>query len=237
MLSVMQKLPETSEFIPLISIYLSAVMSMSAISVCFTIVVLCLHYVKHDHTATIKQPPRFCIMLIRFFFKQKLDTLNNSMVDPMEVAVNKVRTKLNFFNNRTEENSRLLVTLNKQFRNVETRAWTPPPPPPHSSQYPLNYLPIQHRKSIINNGYRSATIRNLYEEMADLIDQVTIKYAQTEDSARSLHVWQLLALSVDRILFWSFLVLTIFFTIVALVVAPSFEGGNHGHEDHKIAKP
>ena len=44
MLSVIQKLPDTSESFPLISIYLTVVMSMTAVTVCISVFVLSLNY-------------------------------------------------------------------------------------------------------------------------------------------------------------------------------------------------
>lgn len=44
MLSVAERLPETSEFIPLLSVYLTVVMAMTSVSVIMTVIVLNLHY-------------------------------------------------------------------------------------------------------------------------------------------------------------------------------------------------
>ena len=54
-LAVVQKLPETSEYLPYISIYIGFVLSVTSLSIIFTVWVLTLHY---KNKQTVKRLPR-----------------------------------------------------------------------------------------------------------------------------------------------------------------------------------
>ena len=79
MLSVIEKLPETSESIPLISMYVSGVLSLTAISICCTVGVLAISY---RGTSNNPEMPKWLYAIVKFLSRKQSDFenfMNNSL--------------------------------------------------------------------------------------------------------------------------------------------------------------
>ena len=224
-------------------------MSMSAISVCLTVLVLSLHY--RPSLGVHRRPPKFCRFLVQMCNKEDLQSALE--ISPADEAIKRVennllryRRSMYEFGMGEDDSSKLIVHMNKGFKGAfsdgtETLAMKPDKTyleettafyknqARNRTRYqtfgyqmlPRMMTAVGLDNKCLSAGNSSARIQNLYEEIADAIDRLTSQYAIEADTARSLKEWQSLARAVDRILFWSFVIITLSSTIALLVVTPA----------------
>lgn len=195
-LAIAEKMPETSDSMPLIGIYLTVVMLMTSISVVMTVMVLNFH-----HRGPFDRPvPEWIRVLVlqklRSFLKMHLQypLNNNGAMLVSNGLVRKLSTK----------KARGLVSDNR---------------------FEEQFFPLQETDFISADG-RSTTTRKsrrsidmqtrLYRTL-----QALLKRQEADAVCQMLaSEWREVARVIDRLLFWIFLICTVIITIVLLVIIP-----------------
>ncbi|CAF1257439.1 unnamed protein product [Adineta ricciae] len=279
MLLIAESMPATSEMVPLIEIYLTAVMAFTSLSIVLTVYVLQLH---HSGPVVIPIPHTFKNTLVRYvapvigmrktieIYAREHNLLETddvyrcfsqrpSLTSDMStrISVNKGRSekqkvkyrqnakqtkdleyddenyndeeemKKEFLPNIPTTNGDLLSisSLNKRHRH------------PHNHQQhrsrraapPIVLIPQQSSSSPIPSSSRSQY--NLFNSNMHLLEK-HLKYLlnkQKLDEERSeiVNEWKLMALIMDRLLFWLFTIFTILSTALCLTIIPILKNAGY----------
>ena len=89
------------------------------------------------------------------------------------------------------------------------------PDPPDYATVTLN---AEQRRAYTNSMRYQVTRTN--EEILHALKKIIERYEKDDNTEAIIYEWRLVALGVDRILFWIFLVGTLSSTIIVLIVAP-----------------
>ncbi|CAG2113693.1 unnamed protein product, partial [Medioppia subpectinata] len=266
MLAISEKLPETSESIPLLGIYLTVVMAITSVSVIMTVIVLNFHYrgpvkkkipswLKTLSTLSNSEPNKYSPQTKIIYFKSQ------------NVANNYKSNSTQLFNamssNLTNEIQHRLLREHSKYKqnaqqttghNMSNSVGGHTPLDPYGGhRYALstesliniedNYkllLNLSRAKScnrIANNmDTRSHTtgstavsvppgaydkLLQAHEELLDIICRYLMWENELKEHESSvIHEWRLLALFIDRILFWIFFIITFCSSVMFLVVIP-----------------
>ncbi|XP_041375144.1 neuronal acetylcholine receptor subunit alpha-10-like [Gigantopelta aegis] len=216
MLAVAENLPETSEFVPLISIYLTIVMALTSLSVIMTVFVLNLHHRGPDKRAipsTIRKlmfgsnssPSAFRQRNDRYRSAEGNFIRNLSLKMTLENIAHELRDERNRENGVPETlpndtHAHTLQGPEKEIRHVFTS-------PDYSHQ--------KHMNSRGRNNPRS------YEDVLLSLTRILDKHENEEKDYEIMQEWRRLAQTVDRILFFIFLFGTVISTFAVLVIAPA----------------
>ncbi|XP_054152689.1 neuronal acetylcholine receptor subunit alpha-10-like [Oppia nitens] len=277
MLAISEKLPETSESIPLLGIYLTVVMAITSVSVIMTVIVLNFHYrgpvkrkipdwIKYitklsnndlseqlnNHSSShrnlsspIPQPPPLTTLIDTYGhrYAQSSESLIN-IEDNYKLLLNISRTKsctrlLNNYNNTTTTTATANTTATGAGK-------TPVISDNHHHQQQQ-----QHQQHVCccsgsscccccsdgdnktacqqHRRHHCANYDKLMTAHEDLIDTMC-RYMLWKSELKAgdsavIHEWRLLALFVDRILFWIFFIITFCSSVMFLVVIPIQQRG------------
>ncbi|ELU14382.1 hypothetical protein CAPTEDRAFT_204309 [Capitella teleta] len=204
-----EDLPETSEFIPLLSIYLTIVMGMTSVSVIMTVFVLNLHHRGPNNTPV---PP----WLHKVFLSRLKDTHNvvfkqNSLYDdffPSGTSQSRFSR-----NHLTIEN--LAQELKHELDTQYAREHDSSPNDKYESDTTQFESSPDHSSTLDQQPACSTTqhiLRALYK--------IVHRYEREDNEEHRVYEWRQLAVIVDRILFWIFLTGTLSSTIIVLIIAP-----------------
>ncbi|KAK2156056.1 hypothetical protein LSH36_223g04042 [Paralvinella palmiformis] len=232
-----EDLPETSEFIPLLSIYLTIVMSMTSVSVILTVFVLNLHYSNPNQ----KRVPRW---LRKIFVRHKgnrrpLFDADKEYYTDVDVDTDDVddyyteSADRHFVKNASlrltieslakdlkedldEDNTQSI--FNELSPSSKENEWTTNCRRPDNSD-DRRQRRVDVQPSTNNVGTPTANLRTS-EQILEALKTVIRRYERDDIQEFIVHEWRQVAVGVDRILFWIFLVGTVTSTIMILVVSP-----------------
>uniref|UniRef100_A0A1I8FH26 Neur_chan_LBD domain-containing protein n=1 Tax=Macrostomum lignano TaxID=282301 RepID=A0A1I8FH26_9PLAT len=237
MLLIAENMPATSEFVPLIGIYLTVTMSTTSLSIVLTVFVLHLHHIGPNDKPV---PPR----LKHFFFNLAARMLCMSSVARYQKRARKRRQK--FEECRQQQ---------QQPEEVELLGTSTSPQPAVADQQPRKsgscngqFLTAaddaimeedNRRGTIANRGATddsptasaataagpSGLARPSSSNRLLCCSDASTKSARLKKRLPQLLIndWRMLAFIVDRMLFWLFLVAAFGSTIVILVIMPLFK--------------
>ncbi|CAF1197274.1 unnamed protein product [Rotaria magnacalcarata] len=241
MLAIAESMPETSEHIPLISLYLTAVMAMTSVSVMMTVLVLNLHYRGPKKN----EIPFWLQQLLSLSIANVVRTISRSK--RLKLYKNReIRLRASFHDSNRNLNTRTRPSANGvllSYMNVnETDTKTPKTNNVHSieiedydAQQSQQQSPMKENKckrpSHLNpeeiilkdrSGSRSSSVATIHDEIQDTLQILLNKQKGIENDQKVTNDWRALATRIDKVLFYIFLLLTIISTLGLLVVVPLF---------------
>lgn len=204
MLLIAENMPPTSEYIPLIGIYLTVIMSMSGLSVVFSVFVLNIHH----RGSLAKCPPKYIKTFAKIMAKVLCMTvrLDNQMNYNTVTSYTSDRS----FLYPSHENEALLQNDIGRHNNM--------------NHVDINEKTNETLTDVMNqNVHMNST--NVFKttfdkELLTYFKQVMLIHDNSMTERRAIHEWQEVARVVDRLSFCLFLLITGTSTIVLLVISP-----------------
>ncbi|KAL1422278.1 hypothetical protein MTO96_022155 [Rhipicephalus appendiculatus] len=209
MLAIAEKMPETSESIPLLGIYLTAVMAITSISVVMTVIVLNFHYRGPSR----KEVPAWLRRLL-------LDKSNRSDLDDDGDGGRRPAADDTF---RLVVDSVVIGGEDRYTRGeyAEHSASNESPSPVIHGDMSRNNASGTARHRRCRGGAASGgSTKRVQEEVLRTLRYLLEKQQREEHLTRTVNEWRQMALVIDRTLFWFFLVITAVSSICFLVVIP-----------------
>ncbi|XP_076061263.1 neuronal acetylcholine receptor subunit alpha-10-like, partial [Oratosquilla oratoria] len=247
MLAIAEKMPETSESIPLIGIYLTAVMTITSISIIMTVIVLNCHYrgpiqrevppwmrrAFLDNSVTGPSSGGFCGRLHRRRRNQANQTNeeNNPHPHPHPRA-HVVTTALygDYSNSIAKDHITKAETIRLTVDGVHDDLKEAAPVEYSSAEDLHTYGWREYNDT---NSYRRSNANSHYspnlaamgtsraqEEIVRALKLLLGRQEQEDADKKRLNEWRTIAIAVDRILFWVFFLVTTVSSVVFLVVLP-----------------
>ncbi|XP_075537182.1 neuronal acetylcholine receptor subunit alpha-10-like [Dermacentor variabilis] len=234
MLAIAEKMPETSESIPLLGIYLTAVMAITSISVVMTVIVLNFHYRGPSR----KEVPAWLRRLLlersssgRGWFSRpaRRKTVGDNHVHfydlPSRTAAAKDRSDDDGDGGRrpADDTFRLVVdsaVIGGEY--AEHSASNESPSPVIHGDVARNNASAtaRHRRCRSGAGAGGGSTKRVQEEVLRTLRYLLEKQQREEHLTRTVNEWRQIALVIDRTLFWFFLIITAASSICFLVVIP-----------------
>ncbi|XP_064608588.1 neuronal acetylcholine receptor subunit alpha-10-like isoform X2 [Liolophura sinensis] len=216
MLAIAENLPETSEFVPLISIYLTIVMSLTSLSVIMTVFVLNLH-----HRGPSKQAVP--VWLRNIFLGRMARLLCLPAGEP---------TYRDYYSGDTAQFLRK-VSLKMTIENMAQELKDDLENGMADTLLDQSGLPFSNEKqesrtnsTLTSDHYRRTNSKNprnvskTNEEILRALKRLIEKHDREDHEYEIIQEWRKVAQVVDRILFWIFLTGTLVSTLTVLVIAP-----------------
>ncbi|XP_050402291.1 neuronal acetylcholine receptor subunit alpha-10 [Patella vulgata] len=222
MLAVAENLPETSEFVPLISIYLTIVMFLTSVSVIMTVFVLNLHHRGPDKRS------------VPYWLRRLFLGTHGSMPSAARQAQDRF-----FSNHRSVNESNFMrnISLKLTLENIaqdlqdqillENGVTDSMPNDTHvhhtcHDRRECGYNSHNseqgfHKQSSFRGGRNAKSYEDIILSLTRLLD----KHDREENEYEVMQEWRRLAQTIDRILFFIFLGGTVISTLAILVIAPS----------------
>ncbi|XP_062608981.1 neuronal acetylcholine receptor subunit alpha-10-like [Saccostrea cucullata] len=220
MLAVAENLPETSEFVPLISIYLTIVMSLTSVSVIMTVFVLNLH-----HRGPNRHPVP--VWLRNFLLGPVHDMLcmrksnglpsinqeqNHRILRTMSLRATLENIAQELQNEAQLENGGMADTIITDGQGTTLH---------NDVRCDVRLLPNETHQ----RPKRGIQVKNLHtkshEEIIKNLQIILDKHEKEDRDFQVIQEWRKVAQVVDRILFWIFLFGTLCSTIIILVITPA----------------
>lgn len=194
MLLIAENMPATSEFVPLIGIYLTVTMGMTSLSIILTVFVLQLHHVG-PHQRPVPRWLRFlCVDILARFMCMRQSQIPQPFVDEFRKDDMCLTT---FFEN--VENGNTAGTCNGNIQQ-------------NSNNTINNYQ---------NDKYHIEMERDkTHQKITNHLKLLVEKQDYEENHQGIVHEWQFVAHVMDRVLFWIFLFAAVLSSILILVVQP-----------------
>ncbi|CAI4226524.1 unnamed protein product [Auanema sp. JU1783] len=232
-LAIAEKMPETSDSMPLIGIYLTVVMGMTSVSVVMTVLVLNFH-----HRGPFNEPIPYWVRVmilerLRKILRMKLpspaDSTNiNSIYCPNGGSIMRrksVRVAMDDMKNEVinEMGPDLLLNGGNEAALNCQRKRTDSLQVPGQTEVILDGNGITRKRRRSNEEVQTKLIKTL---------QVLIRRQQKEDDSEKMaNEWRQVAQVIDRLLFWIFLVATVMITSILLVFIPAIYRPSKEFED------
>ncbi|CAF0775433.1 unnamed protein product [Rotaria sordida] len=237
MLAIAESMPETSEYIPLISLYLTAVMAMTSVSVMMTVFVLNLHYrgpKKNEIPFWLQQLLSLSLSNICCTFNKpkKIKTLYTSKQQKGHKKNVQNTNQTQQTENRVPANGILLSYANVNETKIKSRVTT------DVNSIQIHTANSQEQKQTKRTSRKhlrseeilmknrsmshSSSTESIQDEIQDTLHSLLCKQKELEHDQQVTNDWRALATKIDKILFYVFLLLTIISTLGLLVVAPLF---------------
>lgn len=243
MLAIAEKMPETSESIPLLGIYLTAVMAITSISVVMTVIVLNFHYRGPSRKEVPAWLRRFLLDRSssgRGWFSRpaRRKTVGDNHVHfydlPSRTAPAKDRSDLDDDGDGgrrpADDTFRLVVDsvlIGGEDRYprgeyAEHSASNESPSPVIHGDTARNNASAtaRHRRCRSGAGSGGGSTKRVQEEVLRTLRYLLEKQQREEHLTRTVNEWRQIALVIDRTLFWFFLIITAVSSICFLVVIP-----------------
>uniref|UniRef100_A0A7E4ZU22 Nicotinic acetylcholine receptor subunit n=1 Tax=Panagrellus redivivus TaxID=6233 RepID=A0A7E4ZU22_PANRE len=205
-LAIAEKMPETSDAMPLIAVYLTIVMGMSSVSVVMTVMVLNFH-----HRGPFNQPiPPW----IRRLVLQRLKRiLGMKLTHPLS-SQNGSCTR-----NGSLNSNGVLRRMSSRLQLDDFVISNAVTDPRKDFFMETEQIAIDHPgDSVLRKKARK--LNELHTRLIKTLEFL-IKRQEVEDHSLKLaNEWRQVAQVIDRLLFWIFLVLTIVITAILLLVVP-----------------
>uniref|UniRef100_A0AC34F2X1 Uncharacterized protein n=1 Tax=Panagrolaimus sp. ES5 TaxID=591445 RepID=A0AC34F2X1_9BILA len=205
-LAIAEKMPETSDSVPLIEIYLTVVMGMSSISVVMTVVVLNFHHRGPFNRPVPRWLRRVVLEKLRAFLGIQLNYNQYSSTNgaiPNSVSSNGILRRMS---TRMQVDDIVLgnsmIEANKDlFQETEL-------------------ISIENGESVLRK--KAKKLNDLHSKLLKTLEML-IKRQEVDDFSQKIaHEWRQVAQVIDRFLFWIFLILTVVITTVLLLVIPIY---------------
>uniref|UniRef100_A0A915ELA1 Uncharacterized protein n=1 Tax=Ditylenchus dipsaci TaxID=166011 RepID=A0A915ELA1_9BILA len=204
-LAIAEKMPETSDSIPLIGIYLTSVMAMTSISVVMTVL--------RSFQQTVPQWLHNLVLVrIRNFLRMQMpySGFSNSIGCGIASIGNGMLHGFNI-------NSALLTNNHKEGESgdhlVETNFY-------QASNGIHHEHKNQARENSFNHKKRKREIDPLQEKLLKTLETLTSRQDNDDRLQLMANEWRQVAQVMDRLLFWIFLVLTTSVSTLLLIVIP-----------------
>ncbi|VDN58048.1 unnamed protein product [Dracunculus medinensis] len=245
-LTIAEKIPETSDSVPLIGIYLSMVMGMTSISVVMTVMVLNFHH-RGPYCRTVPPWIRFSVLgKLRKILKMQLKHNANNNNDilsadenptdfDLKCAIGKEFHFLNFFSFSLSTIEKLNLQRHRQdfiflyqvqshqipeimfiLLGLSVTGYDGLDNQPFISESALLRRNVGEKHSENNCTVTSMPDEHIYRALRMLLKK---RYLE-ECSQRVINEWQQVAQIIDRFLFWVFLICTIVISIILLIIVP-----------------
>ncbi|CAD6184307.1 unnamed protein product [Caenorhabditis auriculariae] len=242
-LAIVEKMPETSDSMPLIGIYLTVVMGMSSVSVVMTVVVLNFHH-RGPFNDPVPYWVRFLVLdHLSRFLRMKLPRAG----EPSKVskAPNGLMRKMSVRNAMTEMRNEVLTNFSVEdqglldwnltsagsrpgvrptplkLRSVGSSRYFGGPQDTRRESVRLEAPTTAEQRQAVQRRRRTST--ELLQARLVRTLQVLVARQQSEDaSERMANEWRLVAQVIDRLLFWIFLTANLIITSTLLVFIPAF---------------
>nr|XP_042902633.1 neuronal acetylcholine receptor subunit alpha-2 isoform X2 [Parasteatoda tepidariorum] len=222
MLAIAEKMPETSESIPLLGIYLTVVMAITSISVVVTVVVLNFHYRGPSR----KEVPPYLRQLILQRFAScscfRSPTKKKNTYDTAGIHLPPV-FKGDTFRMTIDSLHEELKEMNPELSCNESNNST------DMSSNKRRSHGITTNKGQANGsspmGSSGAPGTKIQEEILRTLQYLLYRQEQEDHRIRVVNEWRQMALVIDRILFWIFFVITVVSSLSFLVIVPLHRRG------------
>ncbi|XP_060601913.1 neuronal acetylcholine receptor subunit alpha-3-like [Ruditapes philippinarum] len=239
MLLVAESMPPTSEFVPLIGIYLTVSMAVASVSVILTVVVLKLHHCSPNQ----KKIPRWVRHIVLGYLAKlvrcecistncKLSRMRKTPSSDAEIDMKELQTKLlRQMEAVTQKNGNNCLNSESVSRNhvVNSNMRNPSINDVNTSKMNLDLrdYSVSNRSSMVEEessvNLRRDKSMTTMEEILKYLKILVVK-SDAEDAEKDVEdEWKQVALVVDRLFFWTFMLITIFSTVIILVIVPSFK--------------
>ncbi|CAF0847530.1 unnamed protein product [Adineta ricciae] len=232
MLAIAESMPETSEYIPLISLYLTAVMAMTSVSVMMTVFVLNLHYrgpKKNEIPFWLQQMLSLSVAnVVRSFRQKKKTKVSHQNHEEHTTTCSNINERQST-SDRSPMNGILLSYMNANEPKTKTRTvpgvpsvqidYSERPKTETKRMYSLR-LPHEDNRRKGRSTSRSSSIGTIHDEIQDTLHNLLQKQKALEHDQKVTNDWRTLATKIDKILFYIFLLLTLISTVGLLVVVP-----------------
>uniref|UniRef100_A0A9J2PQM9 Neurotransmitter-gated ion-channel ligand-binding domain-containing protein n=1 Tax=Ascaris lumbricoides TaxID=6252 RepID=A0A9J2PQM9_ASCLU len=191
-LAIAEKMPETSDSMPLIGIYLTVVMAMTSVSVVMTVMVLNFHHRGPFNQAVPKWVHRLVLNRLRRALCMRLPY--TGWKDNGFCSANGMTKTISIGLAMDDFRTRQSIPANAELVNVDDAA-------------------ALRKKKCRPNELHSRLLKTL---------QVLIRRQEMEDLYQTLaNEWRQVAQVIDRLLFWVFLVCTVIITLILLIIIPA----------------
>ncbi|OWF52825.1 neuronal acetylcholine receptor subunit alpha-10-like [Mizuhopecten yessoensis] len=228
MLAVAENLPETSEFVPLISIYLTIVMTLTSLSVMMTVFVLNLH---HRGPNRVEVPP--WIRTLCFGRMQSLLCINDdktfsSYLTPRESKFIRTMSLKVTLDNIAQELQNEIQLENGMADTVVTEREGTTIHDHRTSDGRFNGdgrfnagssdSLRRHMRPPLTRGHSN---NKAHDEIIQALKRILEKHEKGDRDYEIVQDWRRVAQVVDRILFWIFFLGTFISTLIILVITPA----------------
>lgn len=206
MLLIAENMPPTSEYIPLIGIYLTVIMAMSALSVIFSVFVLNFH---HKRTGT-NRPPAWlkCFARIAAHLTCTRPVFHSDVYRPIPVVHATSSEQRVHENNCIQLNEDITDESQDLLRETSTH---------HNENVSFN---LSNRVKN-NNTNGMLNLRFIETVLADYLKRVVSGHDRTQEEILILNEWREIARVMDRLLFIIFGFITFSSTVTLLVICPA----------------
>ncbi|KAJ8304992.1 hypothetical protein KUTeg_018575 [Tegillarca granosa] len=237
MLLVAESMPPTSEYVPLIGIYLTVSMAVASVSVILTVLVLKLHHCS-PHQLRVPYWVRVLVLgvLARFVRCQCLSGVSSVKKSIKHIRQEKPDLELqrnehrDMFSSLLDEIAKTARRKSEYRENITKREsdTNSTISEVRGSNFLLDLrgsLNVSARSSLTEEGkFKESTDGkgNTMDDMLKYLKYMVAKSDEEDIENEIIDEWKQVALVVDRLLFWSFLGITILSTVVLLVVVPIF---------------
>jgi nicotinic acetylcholine receptor len=204
MLLIAENIPATSETVPLITIYLTAVMSLTSVSIVLTVLLSQIH---HATAYSPEMSRSFYKVMTRKVAKYIGMTHTVSRFEKNILKLNPVKRKSSFLS-KTSRLSYLEHAPTNFKQTSSVKIYPIESLSMNNSCYSKEYNLIIHELN--KNG---KMLKNLRSDMKKILENAVVD-TKTADE------WKLIGIIIDRILFWFFTILTFLPTVVLLIILP-----------------
>ncbi|CAG2238742.1 CHRNN [Mytilus edulis] len=218
MLAVAENLPETSEFVPLISVYLTIVMSLTSISVIMTVLVLNLHHRGPNRQEIPLWMRRIVLGKLRQFFC--INNSSSSLVTTNETKFLRSMSLKMTLDNIAQELQNEMQMENGMADTIVTDNQGTSIHSPRDVRF--NSLQNENLKRSRTKSNRGHSYSRINDEILQSLRSVIDKHEREDHDYEITQDWRRVAQVVDRILFWVFFFGTLISTIIVLVICPTF---------------
>ncbi|XGW21367.1 hypothetical protein V3C99_004376 [Haemonchus contortus] len=225
-LAIAEKMPETSDSMPLIGIYLTVVMSMTSVSVVMTVMVLNFH-----HRGPFNEPvPNWARILVldrlRRLLRMKLSNRGDST--RVSVCPNSMMRRMSVRVAMDDMRKEIISVLGPgllsggngvaESARLESLLVDVP-----QTEFSVEQNGVVRKRPRVGDDLQVKLLRTL---------QVLVKRQENEEaSERVANEWRHVAQVIDRLLFWIFLFATATITFVLLVLIPSLPYYTYNYND------
>ncbi|CAF1438036.1 unnamed protein product [Didymodactylos carnosus] len=251
MLLIAESMPATSEMVPLIEIYLTIVMGLTSLSIVLTVYVLQLH---HSGPVVTRVPHHFKYTLVHIIapiigMHETVAIYANEHNLTLSDDVYKCYSKVKYSTRKRMYKKRLSTpaesddeqSLRKETRvpvsngnlrpnSHNIRQATPPIlliRPRSSSR--TDYQ--KHSPKTIQNSNSSSLHHHLFNSNMYLLEKhlkhLIVKQQNEEERNEIINEWKLMALIMDRLLFWLFTFLTLLSSVLSLIIIPCLKNSGY----------
>ncbi|KAL4227937.1 hypothetical protein ACF0H5_013376 [Mactra antiquata] len=213
MLLIAENMPPTSEYIPLIGVYLTIIMAMSALSVVFSVCVLNFH---HKRIGT--KPPPYWLKAIATIAshvtcgKIKFSDTRTSLPPKISNTTNTEHnvTRVDFDNSKYKDETD--TESREQLLDIHST--------PMCVENQMNGTCSNRHNNVHTNGRTQQHLPVVETMVLEYVNRLLSKYDRSTDENRFLNDWREIARIFDRVLFVIFGLVTVSSTLTILVICP-----------------